>query len=119
MLLVPRYILPACEYEGFPHMHCSDTAQAEYLVGLALMAIGCAAFFFSQNKFLAPGALLSIILYGISYWLPSKIGYCQSPRMPCNYGMVPGIRFIAVISSLLMIVALTGIVKSYRSKGKA
>ena len=42
LVLVPRYILPACEFEGFSRMHCSDTAQAELVTGvlLALAGIG-------------------------------------------------------------------------------
>ena len=43
LLLVPRYILPACEYRGHPAMHCSDTARAEYVVGALLIALGVAA----------------------------------------------------------------------------
>jgi hypothetical protein len=119
LLLTPRYILPACEYEGYAHMHCSDTALAEFIVGIALILIGGVSFVLKTTKLTAFSAIGCLILYGISYWLPDKIGYCQNPRMPCNYGMVPGIRFIAVVGMLLMVVALAAIAKSYRSKGKA
>jgi hypothetical protein len=121
LLLLPRYILPACEYEGYAHMHCSDTAVAEYLVGIALMLIGGITYFLKTTnlKLTVVSAIGCLILYSVSYWLPDKIGYCQNPRMPCNYGMVPGIRFIAVVGILLMVVALSGLTKSYRSRGKA
>jgi hypothetical protein len=119
LLLVPRYILPACEYEGYAHMHCSDTALAEYAVGLILMAIGVASLFLKTEKLLAGAALASVVLYGVSYWLPDHIGYCRNTRMPCNYGMVPGVRFIAIVGIILMAAALAGIVKTYRAKGKA
>lgn len=119
LLLVPRYILPTCEYEGYSHMHCSDTAQAEYIVGLALMVIGVSTFFAKALKLRLFAAVAAVILYGVSYWLPDKIGYCQNPRMPCNYGTVPAVRFIAIIGILVMIGALAGLAKNLRTKGKA
>jgi hypothetical protein len=100
-------------------MHCSDTARAEYIIGLALMVIGASAFFTKSSKLQFLEAVAATVLYGVAYLLPDKIGYCQNPRMPCNYGMVPGIRFIAVVGILLMIGALTGLAKNLRTKGKA
>jgi len=50
LIVVPRYVLPACEYEGYARMHCSDTARAEYFSGMTLMAIGIAMFFL-ENTF--------------------------------------------------------------------
>ncbi len=119
LFLVPRYILPACEYEGYPHMHCSDTAQAEYITGVLLIVIGAGTLFLRTDKLALIAPVASVIIYGVSFRLPDKIGYCQSPRMPCNYGMVPGVRFIDVIGTLVMIVAFIGLVKSVRMKGKA
>jgi hypothetical protein len=118
-ILVPRYILPACEYEGFPHMHCSDTAQAEYIVGALLMALGALTFFFKQANTTAISSASALVLYCIALWLPVKIGYCQNSRMPCNYGMVPGIRFIAITGILIMAGAIIGIARSYRRKGNS
>ena len=40
LVIVPRYILPACEFEGFSRMHCSDTAQAELVTGILLALAG-------------------------------------------------------------------------------
>jgi Domain of unknown function (DUF4418) len=119
LLLVPRYILPACEYEGYAHMHCSDTARAEYIIGIALMVVGASAFFTKSSKLQFLEAVAATILYGVSYWLPDTIGYCQNPRMPCNYGMVPGIRFIAVVGILVMIGVMAGLAKKLRTKGIA
>jgi hypothetical protein len=119
LLLVPRFILPACEYEGYPRMHCSDTARAEYLVGALLVAVGCMTFFAKSLKLPLIGAITAFILYGVAYQLPDSIGYCRSPRMPCNYGMVPAVRVIAVIGAVTMIVAVAGLVNLFRRKGNA
>ncbi len=116
LLVVPRYILPACEYEGYPPMHCSDTAKAEFLVGALLMVIGGISFF-SKKSIAAIVAAVACILYAVAYWLPDKIGYCHSTRMPCNYGMVPGIRFISIVGVLIMIVAVASLLRKSRKKG--
>lgn len=119
LILVPRFILPACEYEGYPAMHCSDTARAEYLVGALLALVGGATFFARTTKLLLAGAAAAFVLYVAAYLLPDSIGYCRSPRMPCNYGMVPAVRFTAAIGAVTMIIAFAGIVNIVRRKGKA
>ncbi len=116
LLVVPRYILPACEYEGFAPMHCSDTAKAEFLVGAILMVIGGISLF-SKKNIAAAVAAAACILYAVAFWLPDKIGYCHSSRMPCNYGMVPGIRFISITGVLIMIVAFVSMLRKSRKKG--
>lgn len=118
-VLVPRFILPACEYEGYPPMHCSDTARAELLIGALLVLVGGAAFFAKKAKLSLTGAGAALILYTAAYLLPDSIGYCRSPRMPCNYGMVPAVRFIAAVGAVTMVIAFAGIVRSVRTKGKA
>jgi hypothetical protein len=117
LLIVPRYILPVCEYEGYARMHCSDTALAEYVVGVLLMVIGSGTFFLKVWWQLIIGTALACLLFVVSYWLPDLFGYCQSPRMPCNYGMVPGVRFIALTGVMLTIIALVSFVRSARRKG--
>ncbi len=119
LLVVPRYILPACEYEGYPPMHCSDTAKAEFLIGAVLMAVGGISFFSKKNIAAVVVAAVACVLYAVAYWLPDKIGYCHSTRMPCNYGMVPGIRFISIAGALIMIGAAAGLLKTSRRKGNA
>lgn len=119
LILVPRYILPACEYEGYPRMHCSDTAFAEYLVGAALIALGGLTFFAGSSSLVITGAMTALIFYGIAFWLPDKFGYCRSTRMPCNYGMVPGVRFISVIGGLIMAGAIIGLFRAARKKGNS
>ncbi len=119
LLLVPRYILPACEYLGHPKMHCSDTAHAEYVVGGLLIVLGGATAYLRSRKADLISAAGSIVLFVVAFLLPDKFGYCHSTQMPCNYGMVPGIRFVAVMSAIIMSIALIGLVKSYRKKGNS
>ncbi len=117
LILVPRFILPVCEYEGYPAMHCSDTARAEYVVGVLLLAAGIGAFLLKSTRTAVISAVVSIILYIIAFLLPDKYGYCKSSRMPCNYGTVPGIRFVAIIGGIIMVVAIVSLVRSTRKKG--
>ncbi len=117
LLLVPRYILPACEYLGHPAMHCSDTARAEYAVGALLIVLGGTTPFLRLRSMDIACAAVSIVLYVIAFLLPDKFGYCHSTQMPCNYGMVPGVRFVAVVSAVIMFSAITGSAKPYRKKG--
>lgn len=118
-ILVPRFILPACGYLGFPAMHCSDTARAEYVVGALLIVIGSATALLRWGPAGVTCAALSIALYVVAFLLPDTFGYCHSSRMPCNYGMVPGIRFLAIIASLIMLGAAVRIVISSRKKGNS
>ncbi len=119
LLVVPRFILPACEYLGHPKMHCSDTARAEFVVGALLIVLGIAS---ALLRLKAAGIVcsgISIILYVVAFRLPDIFGYCRSTQMPCNYGMVPGIRFIAVVSAVIMFIAVMGLVKTLRKKGNS
>ncbi len=117
LILVPRFILPVCEYEGFPAMHCSDTARAEYVAGALLMAVGFGSFLLRSATSKIIGAVASIILYVCAYLLPDKYGYCHSSRMPCNYGAVPGIRFTATVGGIIMVVAIISLMRRTWKKG--
>ncbi len=119
LLLVPRYILPACEYLGHPAMHCSDTAHAEYVVGVLLIVLGGMIAFLRSKSAALVCAAISDVLYIVAFLLPDKFGYCHSTQMPCNYGMVPGVRFVAVVSAIIMSIALVGLVMSCRKKGNS
>jgi hypothetical protein len=118
-IVVPRYILPACEFAGFSRMHCSDTAQAERIIGALLIIVACVTFFVKSMMMPLVSAVLSIIVFGFAFWIPDKFGYCQSPRMPCHYGMVPAVRFLSIIGVLIMIAAVFKIAKSYGKKGSS
>jgi hypothetical protein len=119
LILVPRYILPACEYEGFPRMHCSDTAQAEFLAGGIFILVGILAMFMRSANAQIASAAAGCIIALIAFLLPERYGYCHSSKMPCNYGMVPGIRFIAITAIATLSIAIIGIIRSSRKKGQA
>jgi hypothetical protein len=116
-ILVPRYILPACEYAGHSRMHCSDTAEVEQVAGAVLIVVSVMTFLVKSARMPLISAIFSMVVFGIAYWLPDKFGYCLSPRMPCNYGMVPAVRFLSIIGILTMIGVVFSIVRSYRKKG--
>jgi hypothetical protein len=117
--LVPRYVLPACEYAGYSRMHCSDTAQAEQVIGVVLIVVSGMTFFVKSTAMPLVSAILSTIVFGIAFWLPDRFGYCLSPRMPCHYGMVPAVRFLSVIGILTMTGVVFSIVRFSRKKGSS
>ena len=117
--LVPRYILPACEFSGFPRMHCSDTAHAEQVAGIVLIVVSGMTFLVKSRMMPLVSAVLSTIVFVIAFWLPDKFGYCLSPRMPCHYGMVPAVRLLSILGILIMIGAIFIIAKSYGKKGSS
>ncbi|HUJ19365.1 MAG TPA: DUF4418 family protein [Nitrospirota bacterium] len=119
LMIVPRYVLPACEYEGFARMHCSDTAHAEQIVGVLLLLAGILTLLVKSARMAFAGGGIALILSVASYFLPDKIGFCHSSQMPCNYGMVPAIRFIAIIAGLIMAVALIVSARRLQKKGTA
>jgi hypothetical protein len=41
-------------------------------------------------------------LLAFAFFMPEVYGYCANKKMPCHYGMVPGIRFIAVFAFLVL-----------------
>ena len=117
--LIPRYILPACEYAGYSRMHCSDTALAEQVAGAVLIVVSGMTFLLRSTTIPLVSAVLSTIVFGITYWLPDKFGYCLSPRMPCNYGMVPGVRLLSIIGFIIMIGVFFSIIRSSIKKGRS
>ncbi len=119
LVLVPRFILPSCEYAGYPAMHCSDTAHAEFAAGALLAITGVSTLVLKTRWAALAGAVSSLALFVVSFVLPDIFGYCRSSRMPCNYGMVPGVRFIAVVGGIIMLIAALGSVRASRRKGMA
>ncbi len=111
VLLVPRFILPVCEYQGYNPMACSHTALAEMFVGSLVMAAATGLFFSRSGEglrwlsFTALAAGISVL------WIPEAIGYCHSGRMPCNYGTIPVLR---LLGALIVLLSLTGFLLSFR-----
>jgi hypothetical protein len=118
LVLIPRYIFPACEYLGHPAMHCSDTARAEYLVGALLLLTGGTTFFLKSDRTVIVSASAVLVLSILAGMAPERYGYCRSRMMACNYGMVPSIRFIAGLMAIMMLGIIISRVWSYRKKGK-
>jgi hypothetical protein len=119
LVLIPRYIFPACEYLGRPAMHCSDTARAEYFIGALLLVASGAVYFSKLDLSVVSGASVVFVLSAVAGLAPDKYGYCRSQMMACNYGMVPSVRFIAVIMAIMMFIIIISRALSYRKKGKA
>jgi len=94
VILVPRFILPVCEYTGKPVMKCSFVAHYEMWIGAGIL-LGSICFFWIKKLQVQLGILLACTLAGIAIiWLPEYLGYCKSPSMPCNYGTVPALRLL-------------------------
>ncbi len=119
LVVVPRWVLPACEYAGHPRMHCSDTARAEMLLGVALVAVGLLVFTARRPWSALASSSLAAVLLVLAWVMPDVYGYCASPRMPCHYGMVPGVRFISALAGLVLVAAMLLFVRSTRRKAEA
>ncbi len=111
VLLVPRFILPVCEYQGYNPMACSHTALAEMFVGFVTMA-GATGLFFSKGADGLRWLSFTVLATGVSVlWIPEAIGYCHSSRMPCNYGTIPVLRLLGV---LIVLLSMAGFLLSFR-----
>jgi len=119
LVTVPHSVLPACEYRGFPRMHCSDTAQAVLPAGILLAAVGVLILVLKSEKAVPAVVGTASALSLASFLLPDLFGYCLSSKMPCNYGMVPAIKFIAAASGLAAASALIATIAGNRKKGTA
>jgi hypothetical protein len=116
VVLVPRYIFPACEYQGYSKMTCSYSAISEMFMG-AIVMVSSAGIFFSKNSGTLRWLALVLIALGTSVLLiPESIGYCHSSSMPCNYGTIPVLRLLGV---LIVLLSLAGFFASFkRSAGE-
>jgi len=113
LVLVPRYIVPVCEYYGYNPMSCSHTGIAEMFMGFVVMA-SAAGIFFSIGRASLRWLSLQTLASGISVlWIPESIGYCHSSNMPCHYGTVPVLRLLGV---LLVLLSLGNVLFSFREE---
>lgn len=111
VVLLPRYILPVCEYQGFSRMACSSTSVSEMFMGLIVM-VSSLGIFFSKSAETLRWLALILIASGTSVLLiPEVIGYCHSSSMPCNYGTIPVLRLTGV---LIILVSLGGLLASFK-----
>lgn len=118
LLMIPRFILPVCEYAGYQPMHCSDTARAEYIVGALLIAAGAGTFVLRHAAAPLIAAMMSFALSAAAAVAPDIYGYCRSAKMPCNYGTVPAVRFVAALTAVIMIIATVDLIRK-RTKARS
>lgn len=103
--LTPRFILPVCEYYGKAKMACSYTGRSEMVLGWLIVAISVAAIL-SRSAESLKWLMFSAFSVGVAELvLPSFLGYCHSPQMPCNYGTVPMLR---LLGGLLLVSTAVG-----------
>jgi len=111
VVLIPRYILPVCEYHGYARMACSYAALSEMFMG-AIVMVSSLGIFFSKSVEAVRWLALVTIATGISVFLmPEAIGYCHSSSMPCNYGTIPVLRLASV---LIILVSLGDLLSSFK-----
>jgi hypothetical protein len=112
LLAIPRFVFPACEYLGRGRMHCTDAANGEYVVGGLLVLAGGALFVLRQPGAAAAAAGVAALLCAAAFGVPAYTRYCANPDMPCHYGMVPSIRFIAAAVGLVELAAAVGLARA-------
>ncbi len=115
VIVVPRYILPVCEFvlPGHEHAVCSFMYKAEAAVGVVAMALSAAMFFSKTADALRWLAFAAFFAGGTVIAAPGFVGYCQSPRMPCHYGAVPGLK---LVGGLIALVSAAGFLAAGRKK---
>jgi hypothetical protein len=116
VVVVPRYILPVCEYQGklmetkmgmsIP-MKCSWTAQSELGIGLVIIVAALALLLSKQVETRKMVSVILVALGIVVILLPTTlIGVCSNPMMLCHAGTKPALE---LLGGLLVIVAAIGI----------
>ena len=116
LLVIPRFVFPACEYLGRGRMHCTDAAHGEFIVGGLLVAAGAALLLMKSGTASIGAAAIAVLLCAAAFFVPTYTRYCANPDMACHYGMVPSIRFIAVAVGIVEFAALIGLVRESRRR---
>jgi len=118
LILIPRFILPVCEFQGYQPMHCSDTARAELYAGFVLAVVGAGILRARHAAAVLVSLLLSVGISATAIILPGIYGYCKSPKMPCNYGTIPSVRLVAAATATIALIATISVLKDLRRKDK-
>lgn len=116
LLVIPRFVFPACEYLGRGRMHCTDAAHGEFVVGGLLVAAGAALLLLKSGSASMVAAAGAGLLCAAAFFVPVYTRYCANPDMPCHYGMVPSIRFVAVAVGVVEVAALVGFVSESKRR---
>ena len=115
VFLVPRYLFPTCEYQGFTRMACTYTGTAEMFIGAIVMSASV-GMILSKSYGTLRWSSLTILTAGISIiFVPEAIGYCHSSEHPCNYGTVPVLRLIGI---LIVLLSLGGFLFSFKKASR-
>lgn len=112
LLVIPRFVFPACEYVGRGRMHCTDAAHGEFVAGALLAATGALLLALKPGRAAIAAAGGGILLCVAAFLVPTYTGYCMNPDMPCHYGMVPSIRFVTAGTALVLLAALVGLARA-------
>lgn len=112
-VITPRYILPVCEFKGFPPMYCSEAAFYEAWAGAGIMLVSVLIPFIQARPSRVLFSLFMLAAGIIVMFIPQMTGFCRSPSMPCNYGSIPALRLIGGGS---VIAALVFLFSSWRAR---
>jgi hypothetical protein len=116
LLVIPRYVFPACEYIGRGRMHCTDAAHGEFLAGGLLVAAGVALLALKPGPASVFAAGCAVLLCAAAFFVPAYTRYCANPDMACHYGMVPSVRFIAAGVGIIEVAALAGLIRESKRR---
>ena len=116
LMVIPRFVFPACEYLGRGRMHCTDAAHGEFVVGGLLAAAGVALLLLKTGTATIFAAAAAVLLCAAAFFVPAYTRYCANPDMACHYSMVPSIRFIAIVVGVAEAAALTGLVRESKRR---
>jgi hypothetical protein len=114
LLVIPRFVFPACEYLGRGRMHCTDAAHGEYVIGGLLLLVGISLLVLRPGVLAAAATAVAALLCAAAFFVPAYTRYCANPDMPCHYGMVPSIRFTAALAGVVEVAALVGLARARR-----
>lgn len=116
LVVVPRFVFPACEYLGHGRMHCTDAAHGEFFVGGLLVVAGVALLAAKAGTASICAAAVAALLCAAAFFVPAYTRYCANPDMACHYGMVPSVRLVAVAVGVVEVAALIGLVRASRRR---
>lgn len=116
LLVIPRFVFPACEYLGRGRMHCTAAAHGEFVVGGLLVAAGAALLLLKPGPASIVAAAGAVLLCAAAFFVPAYTRYCANPDMACHYGMVPSVRFIAAALGIVELAALTGFAREFKRR---
>lgn len=105
-VVIPRYILPVCEFNGYPAMFCSDAALYEAWVGSGIMFISLLIPLIPARLVRILFSILILAAGALVLFIPRMTGFCRNPSMPCNYGTIPALRLLGTgtfIAALLFL----------------